>query len=313
MAFIVYPDASSGPLSLGSGHSKTIGFPEKAGGTPPAVYLRIVMLGAGCEPPDAPRPTFQLQAADAAGTGEGNPVDLPDDHAVFIRDKPEDASAPVARARLFIESEHVYAIRILIDRPGSRWQLHITNNDDVERKFTWVVADNEPEAFQPWLNLPKTLHFDTEVKKRVPRSVDVRNLGTGMLTISLGGFPTDSRFQLDALPPPNLAPNHCGTLIITFNAPDAPGTTEERYTAKSNDQQATASDQHNNQVRLIATTTEPDPGPGTTEPGRVFEGGRCHKCPTCPRFFGTSSHRVLGRICQTFNCGHDIADHDPPQ
>jgi hypothetical protein len=302
----VFPDAANGPLSLGPGQiSAPIGFPETAGGTPSAVYLRIIMLGEGCEPPDAPRPTFRLRA------GTGNLIELPDDRAVFVRGRPEESSAPVARAQLFIESEHVYAIRILIDRPGSMWQLRITNNDDAERKFTWVVADNEPEAAQPWLNLPQTLRFDAEVGKRVPQSVDVRNLGTGNLTISLGGLDTGSRFQLDLLPA-DIAPNHCGTLIITFNAPATDGITEELYTAKSNDKQATESAHHNDRIQLIARTTDTDPGTGGTEPGRDFVGGRCLGC-TCPRFFGTSSHPVLGRICQTFNCGHDIDDHLPPQ
>jgi hypothetical protein len=253
MPFSVFPDASNGPLSLGPGQiSAPIGFPETAGGAPPAVYLRIIMLGAGCEPPDAPPPTFRLRA------GTGNPVDLQEDHPVFIWDRPEATGARVAKAQLFIESEHVYAIRILIDRPGSTWQLRITNNDDAERKFTWVVADNEPESAQPWLNLPQTLSFNGEVGKRIPQSLDVHNLGTGNLTISLGGLVVGSRFQLDLLPA-DIVPNHCGTLIITFNAPATAGTTEERYTAKNNDKQATESAQHNDRIRLIATTTAATP------------------------------------------------------
>jgi hypothetical protein len=259
MPYRVFPDASNGPLSLGPGQiSAPIGFPETAGGTPPAVYLRIIMLGTGCGPPDAPSPspTFQLRA------GAGNLNDLPEGHAVFIRDRPEAASAPVARAQLFVESDHVYAIRVLIDRPGNTWQLRITNNDDAERKFTWVVADNLPESAQPWLNLPQTLRFNGfngEVGRRVPQSVDVRNLGTGSLTISLGGLATGSTFQLDALPH-DILPNDCGTLIITFNAPATVGSTEELYTAKSNDTQATESAHHNNRIRLIATTMALQPG-----------------------------------------------------
>jgi hypothetical protein len=306
MSFKVFPEAFDGPLSIAAGQtSAPLGFPETAGGTPPAVYLRIIMLGVGCEPPDAPRPTFRLRAS------QGNPVDLPDDHAVFIRDRLEESSAPVARAQLFIESEHVYAIRILIDRSSSTWQLRITNNDDAERKFTWVVADNEPESAQPWLNLPQALRFDGEVGKKVTQSVDVRNLGTGELTVFLGGLATDSKFQL-VPPPADIAPNRCGKLIITFNAPATVGTTHELYTAKSNDNQATKSEQHNNQILLIATTTHTDPDGGDPDTGPPFEGGRCRKC-SCPIFFGLSSHPVLGRKCKHSFCGHDIDDHLPPQ
>jgi len=260
MPFSVFPDAANGPLSLGPGQiSAPLDIAETAAGTPPAVYLRIIMLGAGCEPADAPAPTFGLRA------GTGSLVELPEDRAVFIRDRLEEASAPVARAQLFIEGEHVYAIRILIDRPGSRWQLRITNNDDAERKFTWVVADNEPESAQPWLNLPQTLRFNGAVGHRVTQSVDVPNLGTGNLTISLGGLATGSSFQLDLLPA-DIVPNHCGELIITFNAPATAGTTEELYIAKNNDHHGTDSAQHNDRIRLIATTTAITPPPAAPPP-----------------------------------------------
>jgi hypothetical protein len=260
MPFSVFPDAANGPLSLGPSQiSAPLDFAETAAGDPPAVYLRVVMLGAGCEPPDAPDPTFTLRA-DA-----GSPVELPEDRTVFVRDRLEEASAPVARAKVFIEGEHVYAIRILIDRPGSRWQLRITNNDDAERKFTWVVADNEPESAQPWLNLPQTLRFNAAVGHRVPQSVDVPNLGTGNLTVSLGGLATGSSFQLDRLPA-DIVPNHCGELIVTFNAPATAGTTEELYSAKSNDDHGTDSAQHNDRIRLIATTTASTPPPAAPPP-----------------------------------------------
>ena len=258
MSFTVFPNVSAGPLGLGPGQiSAPLGFPETAGGTPPAVFLRIVMLGDGCAPPGAPRPGFTVRA------GEGDPVEPPDDREVFVRDRPEPESDPVARAQLFIESAHVYAIRLRIRRPGSAWQLRITNRDDAERRFTWVVADNEPESAQPWLNLPQTLEFNGEVSQDVTRSLDVRNLGTGRLTISAGGLTAGSKFQLDHVPA-DVAPNHCGKLIITFDAPAAASTTEQRYTASSNDQHATDSAHHNNRVRLVAATTRPeDHGGGT--------------------------------------------------
>jgi hypothetical protein len=305
----VFPDASNGPLNLGPGQaSGPLSFPETAGGgPPPAVFLRVVMLGAGCEPPGLPRPRFTLQA------GTGTPVELPDPEfgRVFVRDDPGAASAPVARAKLFIEGENVYAIQILIDRAGSAWKLRMTNTHDTERRFTWVVADNEPESKQPWLNLPQTLSFNAKAGATARNSVDVPNLGTGNLTISLGGLAAGSRFRLDQLPE-DVAPNDCGKLIVSFDAPGAAGTTEEEYTAVSNDKQATESAHHNNRIRLTAKTTTPDTGGGNGPGNGPPEGGRCRKCP-CPRFFGTSSHPVLGRKCQTFNCGHDIAEHLPPQ
>ena len=308
MPFTVSPDASNGPLRLGPNQdSGPLAFQETAAGTPPAIFLRIVMLGDGCAPPDAPRPVFKLRA------GQGLPIELPDDGAVFIRDRPEAASDPVARAQLFIESEHVYAIRIIIRRPGSTWQLRITNRDDAERQFTWVVADNEPESAQPWVNLPQTLSFDGEVSEDITRSMDVRNLGTGPLTMSLGGLAAGSRFRLDHLPV-DVAPNHCGKLIITFDAPSTATTTQELYTAKTNDSQATESAQHNDRIRLTARTTEPVPIDPDPFPEVGF--GHCRECG-CDRFKpppgSLASHPIHGRRCRTPGCGHDITDHLPPQ
>jgi hypothetical protein len=224
MSFTVFPDVAIGPLSLGPGQiSEPLVFPETAGGTPPEVILRIIMLGDGCEPPHAEPPTFTVRA------GQGVPVEPPEGRMVFVRARPEDASDPVAKTQLFIESEHVYAIRLRILRPGSTWQLRITNRDDAARKFAWVVADNEAESAQPCLNLPPTLHFDGEVSQDITRSLDVRNLGTGFLTMSLGGLEAGSKFQLDQVPT-DVAPNHCGKLIITFHAPTSASTIEPHST-----------------------------------------------------------------------------------
>jgi hypothetical protein len=313
MTFTVFPDATSGPLSLGPGEiSDPFTFPETAGDIPPAVVLRIVMLGDGCEPPDAPHPTFQLRA------GEGVPVDLPDDQrTVFVRDRPEAVTDPVASARLFIEGEHVYAIKILIRRPGSTWQLRITNHDEAERKFTWVVADNEPESAQPWLNLPQTLQFNGTLSQDITQSLDVRNLGTGPLTISLGGLPASSQFQIEQVPT-DIAPNHCGRLIITFHAPSSAGSIEELYTAESNDQHAADSAHHNNLIRLLARTAPPavPDKPVDRFPSDDASFGACRENDGCRSFKppagSLASHPIFGRRCRRVGCGHDISRHRPP-
>jgi hypothetical protein len=317
MAFEVFPEAPSGPLSIGPGDTLARSFPEKAGVTPPellAVYLRIVMLRADCGPPGmadcgppgGPDPTFRLRA------GTGNPVDLRDDgYSVFVRDRPpEEAGARVAKAQLFFQVDNVYLIKIFIDGRGSTWQLHITNNADGERKFTWVVADNLSESEQPWLNLPQNLSFNAEIGKKDSHFVGVRNLGTGNLEISGGGLTGSSSFSLDDFPPA-IVPNHCERLVIRFHAPATSGPTTGLYTATSNDKQAAEFTEHNNHISLVAKTTNPE-GPAPDPEPDPLEGGRCRIC-SCPRFFGTGAHPVLGRICRSHNCGHDVDDHFPPQ
>lgn len=297
MAFTVFPDAAVGPMSLGPGQtSAPLAFPES-----PAVFLRIVMLGDRCTPPDAPPPTFQVQA------DEGVPVDLPDDRAVFVYNRPEEASHPAATAHLFNEGEHVYAIRIDVHQAGSRWQLRITNNDDAERKFTWVVADNDPEAKQPWLNLPQAMSFDCEVSQEVSQSLAVCNHGTGFLTMSLGGLAIGSKFHVDQLPT-DIAPNNHKILIITFVATNTAGTIDDVYTAETNDPRATDSAHNNKRIRLTASVSDP-----FIPDGGNF--GACSEC-TCRGFTPPpahlANHPVFGRRCRTVGCGHDMDEHRPP-
>ncbi|MEV5575324.1 hypothetical protein AB0L06_35245 [Spirillospora sp. NPDC052269] len=297
MSFSVFPDASLGPLSLGPQQiSAPLDFPELAGGTPPTVYLRIVMLGPGCRPPDAGQgPTFQLRA------GTGDPVEPAlDGDALFVYDNPQGNPPPVAQAQLFLQPENVYAINITVYTPGSSWQLRIGNKDDTERTFTWVVADNEADSARPWLNLPQVLNFDGDVGTVVTRSLDVPNLGTGKLTISLGGL-DDPRFSIQ-FPPADIVPNHCGKMTIAFHSPDSEGRTAGLYTANSNDAQATESAHHNNLIHLQAKTTRPDQPLPDVSPCRV-----CHP-NRCPDFVGHSGGDLHAK-CERSVCQHIWASH----
>jgi hypothetical protein len=218
----------------------------------------------------------------------------------FVYDQSEPTGDYVAKAKVFRVGENVYAIKILIRRSGSTWQLRIRNLHDVERKFTWVVADTEPESAQPWMNLPQTLSFDGLVSQDVTKSLEVRNLGTGPLTMSLGGLIAGSKFKLDHLPM-GVYPNGCGKLIITFPAPTSAGTTQELYTGVSNDQYATDSAHHNNRIRLIARTTgRPEGDPTDPRP----EIGRCMKpgCPCLDFYPSIGEDRCMA-------CGHKANDH----
>jgi hypothetical protein len=113
--------------------------------------------------------------------------------------------------------------------------------------------------------------------------------------------------------PTDVAPNHCGKLIITFDAPTSAGAIEELYTAQSNDRHATDSAHHNNRIRLIARTTVPE-GPNGPPPDDG-EFGACREC-NCRGFKrppgALANHPIFGRRCRTDGCGHDIDDHSPP-
>jgi hypothetical protein len=258
------------------------------------MYLQVTKLGQDCSPPPDEAPGIGLSAGGGPMTQimtfpDFSPIhNAQDDH--------------VADASLSDQGDGVYRVQIFITDRSATWQLVITNFDDTQRRFTWVVADNKADAAQPWLNLPPTLSFTAEPGEAVTKAVDVPNLGSAKLTIAQGGLPGTSRFQVTV--PPDIAPNRCGKLTIRFSAPTAPGTTEEDYTAQTNDQLAAPSTQHNNRIHLTATTKQesgPDPEP--------LDGMPCHVC-SCPNFAGSPTG-PFNQKCGNRNCRHSRHSHLP--
>ena len=261
------------------------------------MFLRFVKLAAGCSPPGGLDPTLRLQA------DSGPPVDLrKTPETVSIRGESDPSSAPVATATYLVESRDVYLVRVVLHHEGSRWQLQIANNDGSEREFTWVVADTDQDARQPWLNLPQSLEFQAAPGQTVNRTIEVANRGTGPLTLSQGGLRPGSAFQLIDVPR-DIPPNACGSLVIQFTAPATVGTTEELYRAASNDPRATESSGHNDRIALRAVTSQPQGGSGREEDGF----GECRRC-TCPQFVSSTA----GSRCERPSCGHDITVHRHP-
>jgi hypothetical protein len=304
MAFRVFPAELNAPMRLRpAAFSASIAFDEMAGGTPPTMFLRIAKAKVDdFGPPGGDPPTLRLQA------GTGMPVVLTTEGPVAIHNLPDATGVPVATAELFRKPQDVCAVKVVLHAPGSQWHLQIRNSDAVDRLYTWVVADNAAEASQPWLNLPQTVEFGTFVGEPLRMAVAVGNRGTGPLTLFLGGLASGSRFRFMAPLPADIIPNDVGRLMIQFDPPDMPSSTEELYVARSNDTAATASAEHNDRVRLLAMTTVRPPRPPEPPPPPDLVAGRCHKC-RCREF----QPRHVGRACARDSCGHDIAFHGPPE
>jgi hypothetical protein len=259
--FDVYPTPQTNPLNVAaSATSAAVPFTEQVGtGTGPGgldgMYLRLVMLGPACATSTAPDPTVALQA------DTGTPVTL---NSFFqgIRNAPGSGGSEVANARITAEANDVFLIDFAVFVPGSSWQIFITNNDSDARDFTWVVADTNAEASQPWIDVPATLDLDAALggitvtgQTSDPATVQVANLGTGDLTISgttLDSGDADFTFTT----PGTISPNSCGNLQIAFTGPASPGQSNGTYTIGSNDTTAVSGDPtaaHNEQIALSAT------------------------------------------------------------
>lgn len=263
MAFHVYPDPQLNPRNVAAGATSPLeSIVELVGaGAGPfgldTMFIRLVMLGAGCAPSGAPHPTVILKA----NTGDEEAISA-GGGTVSIFNLPANSGLEVANAVMFAEANGVYRVEVYVFVQGSSWQIRIQNNDGVNaHDFTWVAADTNGEASQPWIDIPDDQDFDalvgqTLTGQSVPLIIQVNNHGTGPLVISdAPGVIGASDFELTAIPG-SINPNACGNLGITFNAPAIPGQSAINYTVTSNDTTAVTGNPaaaHNRRVALTAT------------------------------------------------------------
>ncbi|MBF9130112.1 hypothetical protein I0C86_14260 [Plantactinospora sp. S1510] len=294
MVFRVFPTTPHPPLPLGA-HCKSGAFdlPELAGGNPPTMYIRVKRLREG---PTSGPPTFLLQA------GAGPTVEVTRHPNVsHIRADTSPDSPDVATARFAQEPNDVYLLKVFVEVPGQSWRLRVVNNDAEDREFIWVVADQEPESRQPWLDTPHSVRLSATCGTTVRTIVTVRNRGTGPLALTVGGTGTESHFTATPLVP-TVVPGDDGEVMIQFVAPNTPGEIQDEYVVVSSDAGATDAAGHNNHVALCATIVRPDSD---------------HDKPPDDEELSTLPCDVPGCGCQNFesasarcrNCGHDITSH----
>jgi hypothetical protein len=264
LAFQVFPTPPTTPLGLApQQESALIPFAERVGVDPvvhhDAMFIRVVQIGTSGAPGGPPQPTIRLKAS--AGAAVTMTVT-----STSIFAEPGGGAAPVATGRLFVEANGVFRIRVLVNTPGSTWQLQIVNRDAASaHSYTWVVADNDAETSQPWIDVPEKLDLDVVAGEQQSAAVQVTNRGTGPLVIAdVAGDDLGSGFRLTGVPDP-IAPNGVGQVAFTFTAPGAPApvTASSTYRATSNDTTALLTAGHNRQVALSATVRKPRLKPGT--------------------------------------------------
>ena len=261
MAFHVYPDPQLNPRNVAAGLTSPLEAIDELVGPGPfgldTMFIRLVMLGAGCAPSGAPNPIVILKA----NTGDEEPVSVGGGTA-SIFNLPGGTGVEVANAVMFAEANGVYRVEVYVFAQGSNWQIRIQNNDGASgHDFTWVVADADAQASQPWIDIPDDQDYDALVGQAltgqsIPLTVQVANHGTGPLLISdAPGVIGASDFEITTVPG-SILPNACGDLVITFNAPATPGQSTINYTVTSNDSTAVSGNPaaaHNRRVALTAT------------------------------------------------------------
>lgn len=227
------------------------------------MFIRVAMADPTCAPLVGPlAPTISLQA------DTGDLVPLTGFTQAIYRQPGTNPADYVADASIEPDPSfnNVYLITIvffLVDG-NYAWQLRIRNNEPVAaRDFTWVVSGTAANTIQPWIDVvPATLAYSVLVNGSVGLSTQIRNKGTGPLTVSsvTPALPVGSGLVLGALPS-NIAPGGQQPLTVTFNAPGTPPAPNGVFTAVATIASGTGDDAlagiaagHNHQLTLTATT-----------------------------------------------------------
>lgn len=138
----------------------------------------------------------------------------------------------------------------------SGWEIQLLNNTGEPLDIVWVVADNETDAAQPWLDVSSPLLDFNALgtilpEDSIPDTLTVINRGTGELRIT-GLEPSGDDFSLSG--DVTIPANSCGVITLVFNAPSIPGTCDTTVGLSSNDSFAVmdATTKHNKEVVLEA-------------------------------------------------------------
>jgi hypothetical protein len=251
MAFDVYPNPHTAPMSIpgggGAGSTTTLAQERRSTEAQPTMYIRVAAVSAGVAP------TFKL----AAGSGDAVALD-PSGFTEAIFDQPGDTGNYVADVKYVAEANGVYLIStFLYSNAPSTWKLTIINNDAAAREFTFVAAETNPEASQPWMDAALTLQWHVLINESGPLTLRLFNKGTGPLS-GVAGAVSGSDAASFSLTPVSGAINPSGfqdaavnlaAFVSTKNASAA-------LTLTSNDTTLQTTAGHNGTVALTATVEQ---------------------------------------------------------
>jgi hypothetical protein len=317
MAFKVYPNQVNAPMRVPREmKSGFIPFSElRSSATNGKMFIRVVKLGGGCQPPGGKVPKFLLRARTTTGAA-------PDEKGKLIPEVPTTASIvnraalgspPIARASYGVLPRDTYLITVeMIGSEVSDWAIKIGNEDLEDRRFVWVVADSEDQTMQAWINVGHRLEIRASAEENSTgfgsEDIQITNLGTGDLKLAdpptASGLPGD-RFKLGPIPDP-IAPNSCAKLKITYEGRASDPEEQGTLRFDSNDSRADGSPEHNAEVALTGKTSviPPDDGGGgepfpEPQPCLVADCG-------CPALQGPLDD--AGR-CRNLSCRHPASRH----
>jgi len=259
----VYPDQHV-PLDVQVGRPSDLQLFEENAAVEPGslsmkkrIWIRLAKLGGGAAP------IIRLKAD--KNTDDNGPETVIPIGAAATTPIKNSNGRTVATAYMNAEPNGIYLVKVILelDTPtGIIWHMRIENPDEVVSRFTWVVASTDKLSKQPWIKVPRELHFEVQVGQSHEQELQVDNKGTGPLKIfDEEGKSLGTGFTLTSVPPSEIAPNSSDKLTITFRASDT--TSERIYAVASNDEMVPTqpTPEHNNRVQLVPRTIVVVPPP----------------------------------------------------
>ena len=257
----IYPDPQTSPMNLGAGATGAPLAIEQltspgVGGGDQFMFIRVAMsdpAGVALVIPQTPDVTFQIDGAAA------NPP-LTGFTAAQMSGLTYVADAKI-ETDLIQNFPNVYLITIDFVPFGfvpHNWTITIKNKDAAARDFTWVVSATLPPTIQPWIDVEPTLSWDVMINRVNSEGVQVKNKGTGPLTVS--SLSPALPAALVATLPATVNPGLKQTLTVQFTAPATPpapdGTTNAVAVLQTTPADGTAGTTvgHNKQLTLSART-----------------------------------------------------------
>jgi len=225
------------------------------------MWVAVVALG-DVEPPAPSPPKFSLKAgAGPEAVVTRRPQFAPvEDGDVVAKVTCHDRDDDDHEEHVVPIDAGVFVIEVVISKPkpGREWALTIGNTGDTPLEFTLVAANDQAQSHQPWIDMARgALAFDAAVGEAKTVGVQVRNRGTGSLTISdREGQQLAHGFSLFEVPGP-IAPGRTGDLMVQLAPQISPGTVPTTvYEAESNDATAQLTPGHSRRLTLDATVRD---------------------------------------------------------
>lgn len=281
MAFDVYPDPATAallnkppfaPLDLAPGEHLAAFAPlanlvgaDPAQSSLPTTFLRIAISTASAA---AATPALELSAADPlANPANARAID-PSANNLASATQLYDAVNPTSAALAYFAGVdgNMFLVKIVVEIPGTPLWLQLSNANQVACKYVWVVADDEADTAQPWINLVGPQGPGVNVPVVIDAyagqplelnavGLTLQNFGSGASTIVSFSPPLPAPFASRGLPL-TLAPNQISQRDLTLGV-DKPTAGPRppavfRLATRDNNDPGPFGAQHNDGVTLSA-------------------------------------------------------------